>query len=210
MTTDDLPTSVGTAFFSHLARQGSSSIIRGLGDKFTVDLITTHEQRHPSLPFYIPASSAVRGAVTRWIESVPKTLWELGTRDENATGALIRVLLDIGLRGPESYQAPYSLLTGLVGFYRLRRFLRLVNGPADEQSFSSVAKKLAPFYHLHHPSKGSVPGPWTLLVGRDTRRLGLDMAVLWAQWDDALRRAVDLAVKGVEGDRAYWTSRISA
>ena len=88
--------------------------------------------------------------------------------------------------------------------------IRLEIGPADEQSFPSVAKKLAPFYHLHHPSKGSVPGPWTRLVGLETRRLGLDMAVVWAQWDDALRRAVDLAVKGVDGDRAYWTSRISA
>ena len=113
-TAEDLPSSVGTAFFAHLARQASSSVIRGMGDKFVVDLISNHEQRHPSLPFFLVPSSTVRPAVTAWIESLPKTLWELGTRDEAATVGLIRYLLDVGLRGPGSYQEPYSLLTGLV------------------------------------------------------------------------------------------------
>lgn len=113
---DDTPTAVGVAFFSHLLRQGSSSAIRAQGDRFVIDLMAVHEQRHPKLPFFISTSSPIRFLATEWIVNVPKTLWELGTKDETATETLLKFLLDLALRGSESVQAPFSLYSGIVSF----------------------------------------------------------------------------------------------
>lgn len=198
---DDLPTSVGGAFFAHLLRQGSSSSIRTLGDRFIIDLIAVHEQRHLSRPFFVLPNSTTRPLIKQWVESVPKTMWELGNKDEPATERLLRFLLDMGLRGPDAYQKPYSILSGLV------RGPKRFAGETDGQAFADLAKRLAPFFHLVHPQKGNIPGPWTRLVSPAVRRLGLDMALVWSKYDAVLAGAVKAAVERSEVDRLYWTAR---
>ena len=108
--TSDIPASVGLAFLHHLTRQSSTSAVRSLGDHFVYSMITVHEARHPQLPFFIPLRSPFRDQLKIWFERLPKTLWELGNRDEEATEGLLRFLLEVGLRGQAGFVAPFSLL----------------------------------------------------------------------------------------------------
>lgn len=49
-----------------------------------------------------------------WVENVPKALWELGSKDEKATGRMLGFLLDIGMRGEKGAEKPFSLLSNEV------------------------------------------------------------------------------------------------
>jgi len=167
-----------------------------------IDLIAVHEQRHVSRPFFILPSSATRPLLKQWVESVPKAIWELGNKDELATERLLRFLLDVGLRGPDAFQKPYSLLSSLV-----RRPESCLWARLNRQVFADLAKKLAPFFHLVHPQKGSISGPWTRLASPAVRRLGLDMALVWSKHEAVLAGAVKAAVERSEVDRLYWTAR---
>ncbi|WWC96025.1 hypothetical protein V866_002892 [Kwoniella sp. B9012] len=182
---EDIPSTVGDAFLSHLLRTSSTSSIRTVGDGFVVSLIEIHEQRHPKYPFYIPFSNAeLRGKFQTWFESLPKVLWELGTKDEGATQQILEFLLRLGLRGKEALDDKYSILS------------------AD--SSTSISSKLAPFFHLQHPSKGSIPGPWTKLSDAKVKKLGLDVVRVWIEWDDGrLKDATSRAVRGGEWE-GYW------
>ncbi|WVR06282.1 hypothetical protein IAU60_003312 [Kwoniella sp. DSM 27419] len=182
---DDIPTMIGTAFLAHLSRQASTSGIRSLGDDFVISLIDVHEQRFPTYPFFIPSANAgLRTAFRGWFESLPKVLWELGNRDEQGSKRLLTFMLRLGLRGKDALEPGYSLLEG--------------------QAFPSIATRLAPLFHLSHPSRGPMPGPWTRMASADAKRLALDVAKVWIEWDDGkLAHAVERAVKGTEWE-AYW------
>ncbi|KAK8858519.1 hypothetical protein IAR55_002746 [Kwoniella newhampshirensis] len=184
---EDIPTSVGTAFLTHLSRQGSNSAIRSIGDEFVIAVIEIHEQRYPRLPFYIQSDSRLHDLFGSWFESVPKTLWELGARDESSTERLLRFLLGVGSRGQGGTNPSFELLNVNV--------------------FPSIASKLAAFYHIQHPTKGSVPGPWVKLFQPQVKKIGLDVAKLWVEWDsggrlkDAVGRGCRVA--GEEWEK-YW------
>ncbi|WRT67705.1 uncharacterized protein IL334_004677 [Kwoniella shivajii] len=183
---EDIPVVVGEAFLSHLLRTSSTSSIRSVGDGFLISLIKLHEQRYPSYPFFIlPSNMELRQKIGEWLDSLPKVLWELGNRDEEATSKLLDFLLYLGLRGKGSLERGYSII--------------------NSETFPSLASKLAPFFHLQHPSKGSIPGPWSKLTDDKVRRLGLDVAKVWVEWDDArLKDAVRQAVRGGEWAE-YWS-----
>lgn len=159
----DIPSHVGSAFMSHLIRQGSSSPIREIGEEFLITLILVHEKKYPILPFYIVPQSPLRPMIKSWFEGIPKTLFELGTKNERASERLLRFLLEIGSRGEGAFEQPYSLI--------------------DPTTFPDLTPKLAPFWHLQHPSKGSIPGAWTKLSSGEIKRLGLDVAMIWKQWN---------------------------
>ncbi|KAK6908269.1 hypothetical protein I203_102270 [Kwoniella mangroviensis CBS 8507] len=182
---EDIPSTVGDAFLSHLLRTSSTSSIRTVGDGFVVSLTEIHEQRHPRYPFYIPFTNAeLRGKCQTWFESLPKVLWELSAKDEGATEQILEFLLRLGLRGKEALDDKYSILS------------------AD--SFASISSKLAPFFHLQHPSKGSIPGPWTKLSDAKVKKLGLDVVRVWIEWDDGrLKDATSKAVRAGEWED-YW------
>ncbi|WVQ96749.1 hypothetical protein IAU59_003856 [Kwoniella sp. CBS 9459] len=192
---EDIPATVGTAFLSHLSRQASTSSMRTIGDGFVVSLIMVHEQRYPRYPFFVPPTSKegreLKTALQSWFEGLPKVLWELGVRDPRATKGLLEFLLYLGLRGKEALIAPFSLL--------------------DAETFPLIASKLSPFFHLSHPTKGSIPGPWTKFSTEQDpnqgqiERLGLDVATVWIEWnlDGKLADAVGRAVKG-SGLEGYW------
>lgn len=105
---------MGTAFLQHLSRQSSTSGIRSLGDQFLIGLIEVHERRHPQYPFFLVTTSPLRGLLRTWFESTPKTLWELGNRDPEATQRLLRFLLQMGLRGTAPLEPPFSLFEASV------------------------------------------------------------------------------------------------
>lgn len=105
---------MGTAFLQHLSRQSSISGIRSLGDQFLIGLIEVHERRHPQYPFFLATTSPLRGLLRTWFESTPKTLWELGSRDPEATQRLLLFLLHTGLRGTAPLEPPFSMFEASV------------------------------------------------------------------------------------------------
>lgn len=204
--TSDLASSVGIAFLTHLKRQGSASQIRGLGDQFLIELITAHETRFTRVPFLIPPSPSsspsssaspspsasseqgIRGLIMGWLENIPKSLWELNTRNQQSTTRLLTFLLALGNRGPESFDVEYSLI--------------------PPSAFGSVGPRLGPWFYLDHPTKGG-KGPWGK-CDKDVQRLGLDVATIWGKGDDKLGKSVQRAVEGEKWAEEYWRSRTAA
>jgi pre-rRNA-processing protein IPI1 len=176
------PGDILEALLPAVLRQPSSSGKRRASDAFLVALLWTHEDRFSTLPFFVPTSSAARAGVSAWIASTPRTLWELAARDPAASETLLRFLLDLGTRAA-SFERPFSLV--------------------DSAAFPAVAGKLAPFFHLTHPAKGAIEGPWAKLpVG--VQRLALDVARIWTPLEPRLGAAVGAAVRGTWA-QAYWT-----
>ncbi|EIW73638.1 hypothetical protein TREMEDRAFT_67469 [Tremella mesenterica DSM 1558] len=164
-TSSDIPNLVGTALLKHLQRVSSSSPIRTKGDNFLFHLTKVHEPPYPILPFYFPLDSPLRPLMRTWVESLPKVLWELGTKDDIATRGIVTFLLEMGLKG-------------------------------QGKSFNTISSKLGPFFHLQHPTKGSIPGPWSKLPNT-TAKLAWDMATTWIEWDTSrtLQSAMNRAVE---------------
>ncbi|ORX40183.1 hypothetical protein BD324DRAFT_616690 [Kockovaella imperatae] len=174
---------VGEPFISHLLRSSSSSATRTAGDENLIDLVLIHEDLQSSVPFFLDLGSPLRHLIKIWLESLPKTLWEIGHKNDTATTNILEFLLRIGLRGRESFVAPYSLVPHTI--------------------FQEVSAKLASFFHISHPTRGHIAGPWIRLPNAWTRKLALDVARVWTPYEADLGRAVDLAVKGTDWER-YW------
>lgn len=175
--------SIGETFLTAVLRQASTSGKRRASDAFLISLIWKHEDRYSTLPFFIPTSSPARPLIHTWVANTPRTLWEIAGRDPEASEQLLRFLLDLGTRAA-SFEHPFSLLS--------------------RDAFPGMAAKLMPFFHLTHPSKGAVAGPWAKLPV-NTQRLALDVARVWAPFDDngRLAAAVTRAVYGTWA-QAYW------
>ncbi|KAK4688283.1 pre-rRNA-processing protein IPI1, partial [Tremellales sp. Uapishka_1] len=184
---EDTASVVGEALLKHLLRQGASSAIKREGNRFCIEMIRVHEARHPTLPFYLSTSSPIRPLLKTWFEGLPKNLWEIGSKDDGASERLLQFLLETGLRGKGALESPFSIL--------------------GEESFEIVAARLAPFFHLEHPSKGSIPGPWTKLTNAATKKLGLDVARIWLEWDgDSNLKTAVMSVVAVQSGwvAEYW------
>ncbi|KPV72298.1 uncharacterized protein RHOBADRAFT_56109 [Rhodotorula graminis WP1] len=126
-------------------------------------------------------------ALSKWLAQLPRWLWELGTQREAETEMVVTTLLKLVQQAPKGL-FPSTTLVGL-------------------------APTLGPFFHLSHPSRGSMPGPFTKLSPSVQAR-ALDLAALLVGLDGVdgeatkpLRGAVGRAVrtKGVEeGVRIRW------
>ncbi|GJN89418.1 hypothetical protein Rhopal_002398-T1 [Rhodotorula paludigena] len=75
--------------------------------------------------------------LAKWLAALPKWLWESGGKDDRATELVLSVLLKLAQQGPLGLIPPSTLL--------------------------ALAPLLAPFFHLSHPSRGPIPGPFTRL-----------------------------------------------
>jgi pre-rRNA-processing protein IPI1 len=139
-----------------------------------------HESPYPVLPFFIPAKSASHQLLQRWVESLPRVVWELDAKDELATGVIFDFLLWLQQRDTKLF---------------------------DAAALDNVAARLHPFFHLDHPSRGAMPGPWTRLKSESLRKLALDVAYTWtARGENKLCEAVNKAVchLGFQAERAHW------
>ncbi|GAA5895281.1 hypothetical protein JCM6882_006634 [Rhodosporidiobolus microsporus] len=75
--------------------------------------------------------------LARWFATVPKWLWEMGGKDERATELVLTFLLKLAQQGLKGVLPPSAL--------------------------TSLPPLLHPFFHLLHPTRGSMPGPFTRL-----------------------------------------------
>lgn len=171
---------LGTQFVHAVLRQQSASAKRRASDAFLASLFHTHEDRWGTLPFFVPLGSGLRAGFAKWLQSVPKTLWELGNKDQEATEQLLRFLLDLGRRAPNGLEKPYSLV--------------------EAGELEGLAAKLAPFFWV---AQRSMLGPWGRLDD-GTQRLALDVARVWAPMDERLGAAVAEAVESRPWATEYW------
>lgn len=114
------------------------------------------------------------------MESLPRVIWELNAKDETATGVILDFLLWLQQRDTKLFESA---------------------------TLDNVAARLHPFFHLDHPSRGAIPGPWTRLKSEPLRQLGVDVAFTWKnRGENKLREAVDTAVchPGLKAERAHW------
>lgn len=170
---------IGVAFLDHLLRQGSNNSIRSAGDEFLINVFLVHEQVSPLLPFYIVPESPFRPYLREWLASVPKTMWELGNKREEATEGFSQFLLEIGRRGLKSFDPAFSLI--------------------DAEALADIAGKLPAYFTVNHPTKGQLPGPWHRLSNPRLKRLILDMAQWWIPYDGSgqLEKATANAAKSL-------------
>ncbi|KAL7419747.1 rRNA processing protein [Cryptotrichosporon argae] len=180
----DISSVVGDAFLTHLLRQPGPSPARALGDRFVFALLETHEASHPDEAWLVPRGSALRPLVRRWAEALPKTLWELGNKDEATAEDVMAFLIALPAMSAES---PYALV--------------------DKSLYQPIAAKLAPYFHLVHPARGAVSGPWARLRAPRPHKLALDLAHTYAAYDAVLPVAVERAVAGDDKAVAYWRAR---
>lgn len=189
------------SFLEHLLRASSGSPTRRLGNEFVIRMVMVspppgwcrlirliferpqvHESPYPVLPFFIPAASTSHQLLQRWLESLPRVVWELDTKDEKATSTIFDFLLWLQQRETKLF---------------------------DPVTLDAVAARLHPFFHLDHPSRGAIPGPWTRLETESLRLLALDAAYTWkSRGENKLAEAVDKAVchPGLDAERAHWES----
>ncbi|GAA6059787.1 hypothetical protein JCM10212_003682 [Sporobolomyces blumeae] len=76
-------------------------------------------------------------ATQKWVFSLPKWLWELGTKQTDSTELVLAFLLKLAQQDTK--------------------------GVLPDSTLPSLAPMLVPFFHLSHPSRGSMPGPFTKL-----------------------------------------------
>ncbi|KAJ9108480.1 hypothetical protein QFC20_003386 [Naganishia adeliensis] len=168
------------SFLEHLLRTSSDSVTRRLGNEFVVRMVMVHESPYPVLPFFIPAKFVSYQLLQRWVESLPRVVWELDAKDELAIGVIFDFLLWLQQRDTKIF---------------------------DGATLDNVAARLHPFFHLDHPSRGAMPGPWTRLKSESLRMLALDVAYTWiGRGENKLCEAVDKAVShpGMQAERAHW------
>lgn len=181
----DGETSMLEALVSATLKQGGATAKRRASDALLMKVVRTHEDAFSRDPLFVPLSSPARSLMAQWIGSIPRTLWELGNRDAQASAALLHFLLEVS-PSRRRFEAPYSLVA--------------VDG--------ALAGKLAPFFHLVHPSRGAMEGPWAQLPAQE-QRLALDVARVWAA-EDASGRLANAVARAVGGQsapgwgRAYW------
>ena len=77
-------------------------------------MIQTHERPLSPRPFFIEERSTVKKWAVKWVEHVPRTLYEFGNRDEVATERLLWFLLEIGHKGQKVVNERFALLDTLV------------------------------------------------------------------------------------------------
>lgn len=171
---------LGTQFVHAVLRQASASSKRRASDAFLAALFHTHEDRWGTTPFFVPLGSGLRAGFQKWLASVPKTLWELGNKDQEASEGLLRFLLELGRRAPNGLEGPYSLV--------------------EAGELEGLAAKLAPFFWV---AQRSMPGPWGRL-DEGAQRLALDVARVWAPLDARLATAVAEAAATRPWANEYW------
>ncbi|KAK0506164.1 hypothetical protein EDD18DRAFT_20287 [Armillaria luteobubalina] len=178
------PSQTSNGVFGAVLEHGIVVSAKSALKKPTVDfisrLILMNTDRHYRGHFKIGQISQ-HVKLVDWIESLPKTLWELGNSDLALSETILRFLLRLLQRQPE------------VLHEKINRSLR---------------SRLVPYFVVEHPVRGQIPGPFTKLPhGSTVRRLALDVVATMQSvslTEDKLCTFVSTAVKDTTED-SYWS-----
>ncbi|KAK0233154.1 hypothetical protein IW262DRAFT_1476865 [Armillaria fumosa] len=146
------PSQTSNGVFGAVLEHGTVVSAKSALKKPTVDfisrLILMNTDRHYRGHFKIGQISQ-HVKLVDWIESLPKTLWELGNTDLALSETILRFLLRLLQRQPEVLHEKIS---------------------------GSLRSRLVPYFVVEHPVRGQIPGPFTKLPhGSTVRRLALDV-----------------------------------
>lgn len=185
------------ALLTHFAKEKTGNPGKKLSFEFLSRIILI--QSTPGYNNRFAIEKSMEDAIGDWIKSLPKFLWELGSRAEGIDTA--RLVVTFLNRLAQQGAAGVISIT-------VRRLPRS-NSPTDRsQVLQSLKQSLCPYFHLVHPSRGIIPGPFLKLP------LALQKQVLNLVWfllrdaeqDDStterLRGAIDTAVRGKGMDDA--------
>ncbi|GAA5824040.1 hypothetical protein JCM3770_005133 [Rhodotorula araucariae] len=177
------------AYFARAsAGAGGGGEAKRASGEFVAWAVLIHSSPAYTAPFTLaPLATQLEGlsareqkanALALWLAGVPKWLWELGDRREDETELVLNVLLKL------VQQAPKGLF------------------PA--QTLVALAPLLAPFFHLSHPARGDLPGPFTRLPA-DVQARALDLAALLVALDAGAGAGVRTARLSEAVERAVRT-----
>ncbi|KAL7417489.1 hypothetical protein BDY24DRAFT_375058 [Mrakia frigida] len=179
-----VPHTVAGALLDHLNRVGSDSAVKKIGVEFVGRLGLLETLPLYTGPFRLASPSplaSLKPKLDKFYQSLPKMLWELGSKDLAASETVFHLLHHLLLTSPTVHT-------------------------------SLILPSLSPYFHLHHASRGELPGPWTKVGSQKVRRLALDVAWLSiraAGGDEAGEKLSEAVGKAVEGERGgeekvYW------
>ncbi|GAA6007619.1 hypothetical protein JCM10207_006411 [Rhodosporidiobolus poonsookiae] len=130
---------------------------------------------------------AADAPLARWIAAMPKWLWELGAKDAETSELVLSFLLKLAQQG-------------------------LSKGVLPRSALSPLLTLLPPFFHLQHPTRGALPGPFCRLPaqsGAQEKALAVGWYLCFCGMFDeeegrGLREAVERAVRATEGSDGGW------
>ncbi|KAF5313058.1 hypothetical protein D9619_003241 [Psilocybe cf. subviscida] len=176
--------SVINAVLDHAMQVSSKSACKRPTIEFVGSLALLSLERHQG--FSIEGDAVLQNKFDAWFLHLPQVLWELGSANLPTTQLILRIILRVQQRRPKSEQA---------------------------KVLASLQSRLTPYFHMDHPTRGPLVGPYKRLPSLSTsylRRLVLDTLFTILATDrqteasKGLFKAIGLAVAG-EDEESYWS-----
>ncbi|KAJ3987492.1 hypothetical protein F5890DRAFT_1497228 [Lentinula detonsa] len=175
------------AIVEHAVKKGSKSALKRSTFNSVARLVLLETDVHYQGAFQFGTGTEVNKMIEEWLSQLPQVLWELGPSNPSTSESIVLFLLRL-----------------------LQRRSRFIH----EQTLTSLQTRFAPYFHITHPTRGAIRGPFTrlpkngLALPSGLRRRILDVVILLCTHGSLssgtiLRDAVDSALVDTEDDE-YW------
>ncbi|KAJ3844883.1 hypothetical protein F5878DRAFT_21636 [Lentinula raphanica] len=176
------------AILEHAIKTGSKSVLKRSTFNFVARLILLETDMHYQGAFQFRKHEKGTILAEEWLVQLPQVLWELGPSNSSATECIVLFLL---------------------------RLLQCRSKFIHENTLTSLQTRFAPYFHITHPTRGAILGPFAKLSKGDfivpsgLQRRVLDVVILLCTHGSLkpgtiLRDAVDSALVKTE-EYGYWT-----
>ncbi|KAJ3976974.1 hypothetical protein EV361DRAFT_944748 [Lentinula raphanica] len=176
------------AILEHAIKTGSKSVLKRSTFNFVARLILLETDMHYQGAFQFRKHEKGTILAEEWLVQLPQVLWELGPSNSSATECIVLFLL---------------------------RLLQCRSKFIHENTLTSLQTRFAPYFHITHPTRGAILGPFAKLskgnfiVPSGLQRRVLDVVILLCTHGSLkpgtiLRDAVDSALVETE-EYGYWT-----
>ncbi|KIK71082.1 hypothetical protein GYMLUDRAFT_975790 [Collybiopsis luxurians FD-317 M1] len=173
------------ATLEHAVKTGSKSALKRSTFDFVARLVLLETDVCYDGAFRLGESAEIDRALEEWVTHLPQVLWELGASNVSISEAIVLFILRL-----------------------LQRKSKIVH----EDTLASLQTRLAPYFHINHPTRGPIRGPYAKLPKNGLNapsglgRRVLDMVILLCGQGPSgtvLEDAVDNALAGTE-EYEYW------
>ncbi|PPQ88648.1 hypothetical protein CVT25_010224 [Psilocybe cyanescens] len=195
------------AALDHALKVSSKSACKRLTVEFVARLMLLGLQPHYHGALSADRNPGLKAKFDAWFVHLPQVLWELGNTNLPCTEIVLRAVLRVLQRRSKAAQIE-------VDFYPCSQ----VRFTDTIQTITSLQSRLVPYFHMDHPSRGALPGPYNKLPTSSTSRVrllvldvvGTIMALGKQEGHEfeSLSMAVGLAVSG-EDEQSYWMHILS-
>ncbi|KAF8832416.1 hypothetical protein HHX47_DHR1001836 [Lentinula edodes] len=173
------------AVVEHAVKIGSKSALKRSTFDFVARLVLLETDVRYQGAFRLQTSTKADKLIEEWLTQLPQILWELGSSNPSVSEAIILILLRL-----------------------LQRRSKILH----ENTLASLQTRFAPYFHITHPTRGEILGPFNKLPKNGLRspsglrRRVLDVVILLCTGGssgEVLRSAVDSALVNTE-EYEYW------